>query len=460
MRPLPLGALLLSVFAFTTFAGCGGGGGGSGSPTAPVPPIGPAKQGKYFTHVVVLIQENRSFDNLFATFPGADGARSGLMKVLLHGQYVAKRIKLTRHSLIMDSDLTHCHAAFETAYDDGKMDGFNLEHLGTCGAQAYAGRVPYQYVDPAEIRPYWDLAKQYVLADHLFQTQGSGSFIAHQDLIRGGTAVNGSASLIDNPTAFPWGCDAPANTVTSLITTTGEYLKDRGPYPCLSYHTLRDLLDADQVSWRYYTPAIGQNVAGDLFNAFDVIHDVRYGPEWSRNVVWPESTILNDIANGTLPAVSWVVPNYHNSDHPGNKSNTGPSWVASVVNAIGKSPAWRSTAIVIVWDDWGGLYDHLAPPFKDNQGGLGLRVPAIVVSPFAKRGYITHRVYEFGSLVRLIEDNWNLGRLGTTDGRSASLLNDAFDFAQKARPYSSLTTPFSQEYFERQPASNHAVDDE
>jgi phospholipase C len=155
-----------------------------------------------------------------------------------------------------------------------------------------------------------------------------------------------------------------------------------------------------------------------------------------------------------------VVPNYHNSDHPGNKSDTGPSWVASVVNAIGKSPAWRSTAIVIVWDDWGGLYDHLAPPFKDDQGGLGLRVPAIVVSPFAKRGYVTHRVYEFGSIVRLIEDNWNLGRLGTTDQRSASLLTDAFDFAQKARPYSSLTPRYSQKYLERQPDADHAVDDE
>ena len=439
---------------------CGCGGGASGAANSAVPPLEPAKQGKYFTHVVVMIQENRSFDNFFATFPGADGTRYGMMKVLLRGQYIDKRIKLTQHSLIMGDDLTHCHAAFETAYDDGKMDGFNLEHLGTCGAQAYAGRVPYQYVDPAEIRPYWDLAKDYVLADHMFQTQGSGSFVAHQDLIRGGTAVNSSASLIDNPTAFPWGCDAPANTVTSLITTAGDYLKNRGPYPCLGYRTLRDLLDADQVSWKYYTPAVGQNAAGDLFNAFDVVHDVRYGPEWARNVVWPESKILDDIASGTLPAVSWVVPNYHNSDHPGNKSDTGPSWVASVVNAIGKSPAWRSTAIVIVWDDWGGLYDHFAPPFEDNQGGLGFRVPAIVVSPFAKRGYITHRVYEFGTIVRLIEDNWNLGRLGTTDERSANLLTDAFDFVQKARPYSSLTTRYSAEYLQRQPATNHTVDDE
>src|SRR5581483_4765080 len=252
----------------------------------------------------------------------------------------------------------------------------------------------------------------------------------------------------------------PPNTVTSLITTNGAYLRNSGPFPCLGYRTLRDLLDGGQISWKYYTPSIDQRAGGDIFNAFDVIHDVRYGTEWGHNVVWPETKILDDVNGGSLPSVAWVVPNYRNSDHPGNRSGTGPSWVSAVVNAIGKSQAWQSTAIVILWDDWGGLYDHVAPPFHDDQAGLGFRVPALIVSPYAKRGYIAHRVYEFGSIVRLIEDNWGLGRLGTTDLRAASLLDDAFDFTQQARAFSPIAAPYSQTYLLRQPPSRQSVDSE
>ncbi|HVN68223.1 MAG TPA: alkaline phosphatase family protein [Candidatus Binatia bacterium] len=422
-------------------------------------PPPPPRAGKYFTHIVVLIQENRSFDNLFATFPGADGATRGKMKVLEGSKYVDKWTTLRPHALLMRTDLNHCHAAFVTAYDGGKMDGFNLEHTNVCGAGQPAGTLPYQYVDPSQIRPYWELAQQYVLADHTFQTQGSGSFIAHQDLIRGGTEINSSESLIDNPTAPPWGCDAPTNTVTSLITTEGKYLKNQGPFPCLSYPTLRDLLDGAQLPWKYYAPAVGQSIAGDLFNPFDAISAVRNGPEWATNQTSPETKIFRDVANDSLPCVAWVVPDYANSDHPGNQSDTGPSWVAQVVNAIGESPSWKTTAIVIVWDDWGGLYDHEAPPFLDEQGGLGFRIPMLVVSPYAKAGYVSHARYEFGSIVRFIEDNWRLGRLGTTDVRSADFVHDFFDFTQH-RKFVPIRSEYSRPYFLDRAPSNRAVDDE
>src|SRR5581483_8867637 len=147
MRRLSLSALLFAGLLAAAASGCGGGGGGGSSGgIGPVPPIPPAKKGKYFTHVVVIVQENRSFDNFFATYPGADGTRTGLMKVLVNGRYTDKRIPLARHALVMDNDLTHCHDAYVTAYDGGKMDAFNLERIGTCGARPYAGKVPYQYV--------------------------------------------------------------------------------------------------------------------------------------------------------------------------------------------------------------------------------------------------------------------------------------------------------------------------
>ncbi len=318
----------------------------------------------------------------------------------------------------------------------------------------------YQYVDPVQIRPYWDLAGQYVLSDHTFQTEGSGSFTAHQDLIRGDTRINASQSLIDFPNGRPWGCDAPAGTVTSLISTTNQYLHYQGPFPCMTYRTLRDLLDADSVSWRYYAPAVGQSFGGDLWNAFDAIGPVRNGPEWSTNEASPETKIFTDIDRDTLPAVSWVIPDYENSDHPGDNSDSGPSWVAQVVNAIGKSPAWNHTAIVIVWDDWGGWYDHVAPPGPHRSGGLGFRVPMIVVSPYAKRGYVSHNQYEFGSIIRFVEDNWNLGRLGTTDVHSADFGDDFFDFTQQPRKFVPIQTEYSKSHFLRQIPSNKPVDDE
>jgi phospholipase C len=439
----------------------------SGSPTSPI------------QHVVLIIEENRSFDNFFARFPGADGATRGKMKVQEGGKWVDKWVKLQPHTLLIGSDINHCHKAFEKAYDGGKMDGFNLEYLGNCGEShgPPAGRLVYQYVEKSQIKPYWDLAEHWVLGDHMFQTQGSGSFIAHQDLIRGGTAINSNESLIDNPTGPPWGCDAAPGTVTSLITTSGQYLWKKGPFPCtsdfpssVSYETMRDLLDAHGVSWKFYTPCfIAWNkdgcdkgcpttCSGALLNAFDVIYRVRYGPQWGTNVSMPDTNVLKDIQNGALPAVSWVIPSDNNSDHPQEKVDHGPAWVASIVNAIGQSPYWTSTVVCVLWDDWGGFYDNEAPPFQDDQGGLGLRVPFIVVSPYAiegsakKGGYVSHTQYEFGSILKYIEENWNLGSLGTTDKRATSI-GDVLDYSQSPRAFTVIPADQSIQFFLNAPRS-------
>ncbi|MGB6520742.1 MAG: alkaline phosphatase family protein, partial [Candidatus Cybelea sp.] len=171
--------------------------------------------------------------------------------------------------------------------------------------------------------------------------------------------------------------------------------------------------------------------------------------------------IFNDISSNALPAVSWVVPDGQNSDHPAQKlwgihKDTGPSWVAQVVNAVGQSSYWNSTAIVVVWDDWGGFYDHVAPPQLDYTG-LGFRVPMLVVSPYAKPSYISHTQYEFGSILKFVEENFDLGSLGTTDQRATSI-GDVFNFSQKPRKFSPIPAEFPRSYFLHERPSNMPVD--
>ncbi|MGA8535545.1 MAG: alkaline phosphatase family protein [Candidatus Tumulicola sp.] len=426
-----LGAIGFVIAA--AIVGCSGSGTGVSTPGIPNGPQTVLAE-KEIRHVVIVVQENRTFDNLFATYPGADGATVGT----LHN---GKHFKLIKGTLV-SKELNHMHSGFVTEYDGGKMDGFDKIGYGSSGTGGPAGKYPLRYVNPAQIRPYWAMAKNYALADHMFQTQGSGSFTAHQDLIAAGTAIDSTESLIDSPSQGPWGCDAPTpgpkntppGTVTSLITSSGQYLFNKGPFPCLRYATLKDLLDPKGLSWKYYVPPLlTRGSSGFLWNAFDAIRNVRYGPDWASNDVSPETTIFKDITANRLAAVSWVIPCGTNSDHAAGTDN-GPSWVAGVVNAIGKSPAWKSTVIIVVWDDWGGYYDNVAPPQLDYQG-LGFRVPMLVVSPYAKSvGYISHTQYEFGSILKFVEGNWGLGSLGATDARATSIA-DMFDFSKSPRAF-------------------------
>ncbi len=439
--------LLLGLFAI--LVACGGRSGSTIPLTVPAASLDTTSPdttaGKYIKHVVIVIQENRSFDNLFSTFPNADGTTRGKMSN-------GRSVRLRAIDLYYPKYLENSHAAFVTDYDGGKMDGFNEVEVGSVPC----ARCVYVYVDPAKIQPYWTLARRYVLADHMFPSESSGSFTGHQDLIRGDTAINSSESLIDNPSNSPWGCNAPSYTKTPLITKDGQVIGD-GPFPCFTYDTLRDLLDAKKISWRYYVPPLYGNLPGLYWDAFDAIKKVRYGPEWTTNVIMPEKKILKDIQAGSLAGVSWVIPDGVNSDHPGfAKHDTGPSWVAQVVNAVGGSRFWSSTAIVVVWDDWGGWYDHVAPP-QLTYAGLGIRVPMIVVSPYAKKGYVSHTVYQFGSVIKFVEEVFGLGSLGTSDRRSASIL-DVFDFTQKPRKFQPVAAPYSERFFEQQPSSDVPVD--
>ena len=444
----------------------------------------PGSGSGYIQHVIVVVQENRSFDNFFATFPGADGATAGCMEVPTALRHVRLRsapcpsgdeyVTLQKSDLIEPCDFSHHYHNFVDDYDAGAMDGFGVQKGNKVACPGEVGTAPYHYVDPSQIAPDWTIAAQYVLADHLFQTQGSGSFTAHQDLIAAATIINKAQtkSIVDLPDHAPWGCDAPPGTKTDLLFFDGSKLRDqyhRGPFPCLKYATLRDLLDAKSVTWKYYSPPVfikhtREHGAGALWNGFDAIKAVRDGPEWHRNVAQPND-FFTDVRKGRLPAVSWVIPDEPNSDHPGNDSDTGPSWVASIVNAVGKSSYWDSTAIVIVWDDWGGFYDHEPPPFFDEWGGLGFRVPMLVVSAYAREttpgypGYVSHTQYEFGSILHFVEDTWNLGTLGTTDRRAASI-GDCFDFTQPPRAFTPIKSKYPLHYFLRRPPSGRPVDTE
>jgi phospholipase C len=431
--------------------------------TAEVPQVTAGSHGSPIQHVVLMIQENRTFNNFFATYAGADGTTTGVIaKDRACHIRQTKTIALQKSNLVIyPRDLDHKYQGYEAAYDGGKMDGFDKVTFGTGQPEC---TYPYQYTNPSQIAPYWDMAEQYTLAEHMFTTQGSSSFVAHQDLIRGSTQINATESIVNDPSLFPWGCDAPKYTKTSLITEEGVYEGGKGPFPCTTdfplsydYATLRDLLDAKGVSWKYYVPPLDINFGG-LMDAFDVIAPVRYGSEWKTNVARPQTKIFTDISHGALPAVSWVIPDEPDSDHPGEKIDDGPSWVASVVNAIGQSSYWNSTAIIIVWDDWGGLYDNI-PPKQLGFGGLGFRVPAIIISPYAKAGHISKTDYEFGSILKYIENNWQLGSLGTTDKRAKSII-DCFDYSQSPIPFTVIPSKHGKSYFIHRKPSYLPIDDD
>jgi phospholipase C len=371
-------------------------------------------------HIVIIVQENRSFDNMFNGFPGADTVQAGKSST-------GQTIPLQKINLAVTYDPSHSHRAFEVEYDNGKMDGFDKEKIdqGTGAPTDFA----YAYVDPSQIQPYWTMAQQYALADHMFATNESSSGPAHLYLVAGNSATDNTNTwyALDNPVlpgeVHAGGCDSLTGTTIELINPSTGALQSPGPFPCFDRQVIFDLLDPAGVTWKWYEPRLGRG----LWFAPDWYSHIRYGPDYA-NVSAPSTNIFTDISNNALPNVSWVIPTCTVSDHPNCSGSGGPAWVASVVNAIGQSPYWSSTAIFITWDEWGGWYDHVRP-YKYNRFELGFRVPFIVVSPYARAGYISHYQHEFGSMLHYIESTFGLGSLNTTDAR-ADALGDMFDYTQ------------------------------
>ena len=421
-------------------AACSGG----GSPSA-VAPQHPPPAPNPITHVIVIVQENRSFDNLFSGFPGADTASSGQT-------HLGVTVPLQQVNLEDGNDLGHARPDFLKSYNGGAMNGFDLvTNFKNIPNYAYA------FVNRSETQIYWNLASTYGLGDRMFASTTGASFVDHQYIVA--AQSNNTIDLpLTSPTqvAFPWGCDSPAGSYMEQFNSQGQVVN--GPPPCFSYLSMGDLLDHAGISWKQYAPQVGSNEVGQIWSSFDAIRDVRFGPDWQTKVISPETNVLTDIATGNLPQVSWVIPDMKNSDHARSLSNTGPQWVGSIVNAIGQSAYWNSTAIFILWDDWGGWYDHVPPPQLDYEG-LGIRVPLIVVSPYAKPHYISHVQHEFGSLLHYMETVLRLPSLGATDMR-ADDLSDFFNYSQQPLRFVPVQTHLNASHFLRQRPSLQPPDND
>jgi phospholipase C len=394
-------------------------------------------------HVVIIFQENRTPDNLFHGLPNADIADRG-------PNSKGETIPLTPMPLVTPYDLDHSHRAFVEMYDDGKMDGADKVALN-CGIPSCPQNPQFKYVEPSDVAPYLQLAEQYTFGDRMFQTNQGPSFPAHQYIIAGTSAPTahsdffaaeniGGAGIPGPNTFLGSGCAGPQSQTVALIGPAGYERKDQ--FACFDHPTLMDLLDPRNIDWRYYTTALSWE--STIWTAPNAIHHLRFGPDWTK-VIPSSAQVLRDLATEQLPAVSWVIPSGQSSDHAGVNDGSGPSWVGAVVNAIGNSQYWANTAIFITWDDWGGWYDHVAPPIYDSYE-YGFRVPLIVVSPYARPHYVSHKTHDFGSILRFIEQNFSLPTLGYADSR-ADDLSDCFDYAQTPLTFQNIDAPLNARHF-------------
>ncbi|HZY97459.1 MAG TPA: alkaline phosphatase family protein [Candidatus Cybelea sp.] len=411
-------------------------------------PIHRAGSGK-IKHVVIIVQENRSFNNLFAGYPGAKTAKYG------YDSY-GHLIKLRPIGLETGWDIDHSSSSFFAACNgtgsipgtNCKMNGFNNEYVG-CGSACPIKHPQYAYVPRSETAPYFAMAQQYVLADEMFASHfDASSFISHQYII------SGQAESAVNYPYGPWGCPGGSG---DMIGTVGPQRQIPQGYEvvCWDPTTLGDELDRAGLSWGFYGVSYSGYPGGWI--AYQAIKHIYNGPDWSKDILSPPSQVLTDVANGNLRSVSWVTPTCANSDHAGCSSNTGPSWVTSIVNAVGESKYWDSTAIFIFWDDYGGWYDREAPAYVDYDG-LGFRLPMLIVSAYAKQGHVSHVHYEHGSILKFVEDQFGLARLSASDTRAKSPALDCFDFTKPPRTFVPIQARYDANYFKHQPIDTRIPD--
>jgi phospholipase C len=417
-------------------------------------------------HVVIIMQENRSFDSYFGTYPGADGI-PGL---------AGNRGKLpclpdpVRHHCVhpyhdsssLNAGGPHGHGNAMGDIDGRRMNGFIVQaERGKAQAcrqfdSPDCSRHPKRpdvmgYHDWREIPNYWDYASRFVLQDHMFESDTSWSLPSHLYLVSGWSARCTTK-------ADPMSCHAAVQDPGSPPRAPGN---TTGALPDYAWTDLTWLLHRDDVSWGYYVARGYQPDCADnamfcqrvrqdsqtpgIWNPLPYFDTVRQDHQLSN--IRPLRRFYSEAKAGTLPSVSWITPAQKVSDHPPARITNGQTYVTRLIDTIMHGPDWGSTAIFLTWDDWGGFYDHVKPPVVDGQG-YGLRVPGLVISPYAKQGYIDHQVLSFDAYLKFIEDDFLDGaRLDPeTDGRPdprpdvrenakilGNLAND-FDFDQTPRP--------------------------
>jgi phospholipase C len=425
-----------------------------------VDPIAPIHK---IRHVVVIMQENRSFDSYFGTYPGADGLpmSHGVPTVCVPDRGGKSCIRPFVDHADVNGGGPHQYVNATSDINDGKMDGFVREARDaqqTCAyAQDPACIVKLQNGQPdvmgyhtqSDIPNYWTYARDFVLQDHMFEPTTSWSLPAHLFMVSEWSA---DCSRHNDPASCINAHQTPGRRPPDLDPRVPS---ENGPI--YAWTDLTYLLHKAHVSWGYYVspgtqpdcnntalacPPVNQNfVTPGIWNPLPYFDTVRNDRQLGN--IQPVQRFVAAARHGTLPAVSWVVPAQNVSEHPPARISDGVAYVTGLINAVMRGPDWNSTAIFLAWDDWGGFYDHVTPPTVDANG-YGLRVPALVISPYARRGYIDHQVLSFDAYDKFIEDDFLNGqRLNPrTDGRPdprpdvrenarilGNLIND-FDFSQ------------------------------
>ena len=452
---------IAAVVALVLLAACRGGA-GAPLPAAPLEAARFSKPMDKISHVVIVIQENRSFNDLFYGFPGAKTAAYGFdsknRKIALKPIGLATKYDLEHNS---QGFIASCNGTGNIPGTHCKNNGFNLE-TAQCAPQYPGCRIPsdpeYAYVPHSQTAPYFSMAKQYVLADEMYASNfDTSSFVSHQYII---------AAQADATTNYPvsnWGCPGgPLDTVPRVSQNPPRGNPTPKPIrACFDYPTIGDELDAKGLSWAFYAANLGSQGSGNacggsdtlrpnyvetgIWSSYQAIKHICNGPDWNKDVFTPPQQFLTDVGKGQLRNVTWITPYCKNSDHPGCDFDGGPSWVASVVNAVGKSKLWDSTAIFIFWDDYGGFFDPQPPAYVDYDG-VGMRIPLLVISPYAKKGVVSHTHYEHGSILKFVEQRFGLAALSKSDKRAMSL-DDCFDFTQPPRAFVPIQAKYSTSYF-------------
>jgi phospholipase C len=451
-------AIAFSVVAVAVATACSSSGGGH---RRAVPTTGIHK----IQHVIMIMQENRSFDQYFGTFPGADGIpmANGVPTVCVPDPAHGGCVRPFLDHANVNGGGPHGNLAARTDIDHGKMDGFiaaqeqEIPSLSCknvtapqCGALHAVTNSVMAYHSESDIPNYWKYASDFVLHDHMFEPNASWSLPSALFKVSewSATCADHAASSCRNA------LETPATAMPGPLAPNAK--------PIFAWTDLTYLLHQQKVSWGYYIVAgtepdcansdalscasIKQNPqTPSIWNPLPYFDTVRQDGELGN--IQSVDHFYDAAQKGTLPAVSWIVPSLPLSEHWPAGIKPGMAYVTSLINAVMRGPDWNSTAIFLAWDDWGGFYDHVAPPVVD-QNGYGLRVPSIVISPYAKRGFVDHQTLSFDAYVKFIEDDFLGGqRLDPkTDGRpdprpdvreNAPILGDLssdFDFTQAPRP--------------------------
>jgi phospholipase C len=401
-----------------TLAGCHSSAPNKAVPTRTATKPAPGEGVQKIQHIVFLIKENRSFDQYFGTFPGADGATSGKIST-------GQTVPLTHAPDLGPFDLGHSWRDAIIAIDGGHMNKFDQVISGDVDGFRYS----YTQFLESDIPNYFAYARTYVLADRMFSSMAGPSFPNHLFTV---AAQDGGVLDNPHPQNGAWGCDSDENDTVPVAHPDGKITVEP---PCFDFQTLADSMEAAHIPWKYYAPSKGHY--GYQFSTLDAIRHIRNAPLWNDRVV-PDNQFAADALSGNLPAVSWLVTGSTN-DHPGRSVCRGENWTVQQLNAVMKGPDWNSTVVFLTWDDFGGFYDHVPPPSTGNYT-MGPRVPLLIISPYAKRGYISHTQYDFSSFLKFVETRFHLPTLTDDDKRANDML-DSFDFAGEPQP-----TLFLQEH--------------